>query len=684
MKWTLNVVACFLTPFFCFAPAQPVAEGVCPQSGAASHGGKPQDIQNAPERVIAVDGVRNVTLADALSHCPAGAAGCHVVVPGNLALMSGVIWSNMGSPLLIECDGGSDQNLGGSTITFLPQSAPATAFLIQNGSRFILKNCTLLQSSVDILQVTGSGRNAVYQTASPHGFRAGSTFVSIQNANPLSRQVLANNTTALVLATPSPTTFAMDNAKAVACVQNCGFANISGPVAALTRIVGDGSVASGNCLAACNFVAGQSITITGNSNGSFNTTAIVLGVQAGTAFTFVSTTKGAGSGGIAQQGVNGVVLQGAQGSAIQDSIITHFSGDGWRVGDAENASGIYNECRNSRIFNNQINWEINQLFPTKASNQNVEFNCELVLGNLFSVRGTGTTSEVSFFSGDVSGNTSPLVQAGDNVNSARNWNFYNVSMENTVPVNNQVGIQNNAQFSDIHVEGGLANGTGNVTVSDGTIPGACHILKVGSAFTVQGMSWTSTCPPFKFDVNGNVGLGGADPIPGTPPSINAPSGWTLCGAGSCPFVVTSSGIVGNGAQAHMGSVANPWLDMTVGRLQAKGVMPACFFLRGGGPASSCLLEAGSTDMAGTIIATTGAGETQASGAIQLNFSSPYGSNSPSCSYTLNNAGGGNWDARATVMDKVASKVSDLFTWDNNGVKLRPSTAFKVNYWCAAK
>ena len=148
-----------------------------------------------------MDGVTNVTLADAISRCPGGAAGCHVVVPGNLALLSGVIWSNMGSPLTIECDGGSDQNLGGSTIAFFPQSAPATAFFIQNGSRFILKNCTLLQSSVDIVRITGNGTNAVYQTVSPHGFRADSTFISIQNTNPVSQQVLANNTTALVRAT---------------------------------------------------------------------------------------------------------------------------------------------------------------------------------------------------------------------------------------------------------------------------------------------------------------------------------------------------------------------------------------------------------------------------------------------------------------------------------------------------
>jgi hypothetical protein len=624
------------------------------------------------------------SLEEAVAQCPATAAGCHILVPGNVDLTAGVAWSRPGSPLVIECANGSDQNLGGSVITFAPKSAPATAFFIQNGSRFIFRNCTLLQSAVQITRVTGAGSSAIYVTAVPHGFNAGRTFVSIQNTDPRDGGVLANNVTALITTTPTPSTFTLDNVQAVSCNAHCGFVNVSGPIAQLTKITGNGVLAIGTCASTCNFVVGQPVTVTGNANGSFNTSAIVETTPSRSTFTFRSTNAAAGTGGTAQQGVNAIVLQGAQGGSIQDSVITQFSGLGWRVGDAADASGLYNECRNSRIFNNQINWEINQLFPAKASNQNVEYNCELVMGNLFSVRGTGVASEVSFFSGDISGNSSPLVQAGDNVNSVRDWTFYNVSMENTVVVDHQIGIQNNAQFSDIHVEGGLANGKSTVAVVDGTIPGACHLLKVGSAFTTQASSWTSTCPPFKFDINGNVGLGTTYPIPGALPSINAPSGWTLCATGSCPVVISSGGILGNGPQAHLGSLENPWLDVTVGRLQARGASPTCFSVNGAGESPSCTLAAGSSDMAGIIVAKTGTGATSSAGTVALKFSSPYGPDGPTCSFTLSNAGGGAWNVRATVMDKGGDGASELLTWDNNGVQLLPATVFRINYLCAGK
>ena len=96
------------------------------------------------------------------------------------------------------------------------------------------------------------------------------------------------------------------------------------------------------------------------------------------------------------------------------------------------------------------------------------------------------------------------------------------------------------------------------------------------------------------------------------------------------------------------------------------------------------MQTGSSDGAGTIIATTGTGTPGSAGSITLTFNSGFGTNTPACTYTLSLAGAGQWNVRATVMDKTPSTTSDLFNWDNNAVALGTSTAFQINYNCIGK
>jgi hypothetical protein len=119
-----------------------------------------------------------------------------------------------------------------------------------------------------------------------------------------------------------------------------------------------------------------------------------------------------------------------------------------------------------------------------------------------------------------------------------------------------------------------------------------------------------------------------------------------------------------------------------------GGTPTCTFTSGGGTSPSCAVDTGSTDQAGIIIATTGTGSPGSTGTITLTFANgfdtTFGANKPSCIYTLSDNGAGQWNARATVIDKRPSNTSDLFNWDNNAATLATSTAFWINYFCAPK
>lgn len=125
-------------------------------------------------------------------------------------------------------------------------------------------------------------------------------------------------------------------------------------------------------------------------------------------------------------------------------------------------------------------------------------------------------------------------------------------------------------------------------------------------------------------------------------------------------------------------------SIKVDRIMAVGTAPTCTFTSGGGTTPSCALDTGSTDSGGIIVATTGTGAPAALGTITLTFSATFGTNKPSCVYIPSDNGAGQWNARATMMDKTPATGSDLFNWDNNGTTLALSTAFWINYHCFAK
>jgi hypothetical protein len=113
-------------------------------------------------------------------------------------------------------------------------------------------------------------------------------------------------------------------------------------------------------------------------------------------------------------------------------------------------------------------------------------------------------------------------------------------------------------------------------------------------------------------------------------------------------------------------------------------VPTCSFTSGGGTGPSCSVQAGSTDLIGTLILTTGTGSPAATGTVTLTFSAAFGTNTPVCVFTASDAGAGQWNARVNFLDTTPTTASDVQTWDNNGFVLAASTAYRINYQCSAK
>lgn len=127
-------------------------------------------------------------------------------------------------------------------------------------------------------------------------------------------------------------------------------------------------------------------------------------------------------------------------------------------------------------------------------------------------------------------------------------------------------------------------------------------------------------------------------------------------------------------------------QLTIPQVQVVGPAPGCTFTSGGGTSPSCIVDSGSTNAAGTIIATTGSGSPAGTGTITLTFSSTFGTNAPVCQYMASNHAAGQWSGLAVMQDKTPSTSSDLFTWTNGATPtaLSASTVYRINYQCWAK
>jgi len=128
-------------------------------------------------------------------------------------------------------------------------------------------------------------------------------------------------------------------------------------------------------------------------------------------------------------------------------------------------------------------------------------------------------------------------------------------------------------------------------------------------------------------------------------------------------------------------------QMTVGSIKTAGAAPTCTFTSGGGTFPSCSVDTGSTNAAGTIIASTGTGSPSGTGTITLTFNSPpFGTNKPVCQYQASDAGAGVWNGLAVMKDNSPSPSSDLFTWTNGTTPttVSASTAYWISYQCWAR
>jgi len=153
---------------------------------------------------------------------------------------------------------------------------------------------------------------------------------------------------------------------------------------------------------------------------------------------------------------------------------------------------------------------------------------------------------------------------------------------------------------------------------------------------------------------------------------------TALGTAAVPLVGLTSDSAGNLATGQ---------QMTVGSIKTAGAAPTCTFTSGGGTFPSCSVDTGSTNAAGTIIASTGTGSPSGTGTITLTFNSPpFGTNKPVCQYHASDAGAGVWNGLAVMKDNSPSTSSDLFTWTNGTTPttLSASTAYWISYQCWAK
>jgi hypothetical protein len=129
------------------------------------------------------------------------------------------------------------------------------------------------------------------------------------------------------------------------------------------------------------------------------------------------------------------------------------------------------------------------------------------------------------------------------------------------------------------------------------------------------------------------------------------------------------------------------VQMYTGRAMVAGPQPTCTFTSGGGASPTCILDTGSTDSAGIIIAQTGTGSPAGTGTITLTFTATqtFGTNKPVCEYQASD-NNGTWQGLAVFKDKTPSNTSDLFTWTNGPTPtaLTVSTNYWINYQCWAK
>jgi hypothetical protein len=155
----------------------------------------------------------------------------------------------------------------------------------------------------------------------------------------------------------------------------------------------------------------------------------------------------------------------------------------------------------------------------------------------------------------------------------------------------------------------------------------------------------------------------------------------------------SAGAILNVGSGALGSTAG---TMDTSRVRTGSLTPTCTFTSGGGTSPSCAFGQGSSDAAGTIIATTGTGAPAGTGTITLTFSAgtTFAVHASSCVFMANDGGAGTWAGLPVMKNKTPGTTSDLFTWTNQPAAtgantiavptpLATSTAYWIDYHCWA-
>lgn len=121
-----------------------------------------------------------------------------------------------------------------------------------------------------------------------------------------------------------------------------------------------------------------------------------------------------------------------------------------------------------------------------------------------------------------------------------------------------------------------------------------------------------------------------------------------------------------------------------------GILPTCTFSTGGGTTPSCLLQAGSTNEKGVIIASTGTGAPGSTGTVTLTFNGTFSgatATNPACTYTLDNSGTA-WGNEAVVFVSTQSTTAPVVAWSNVATAvltaLATSSPYRIDYRCSAR
>lgn len=102
-----------------------------------------------------------------------------------------------------------------------------------------------------------------------------------------------------------------------------------------------------------------------------------------------------------------------------------------------------------------------------------------------------------------------------------------------------------------------------------------------------------------------------------------------------------------------------------------------------GDTGTATLATGSSDLTGHVILTPGGTGIAASGTATITFGTAYGTNGPTCIFTLRNSTG-TWDARATVIVNSGTTTTNVVNWDNNAVTLTSAQAYRLTYNCIGR